>query len=42
LREENIQRSFDGQIWIITKRQKTNVQSNVRLLTIPQQLSIHP
>jgi integrase len=38
LREENIQRSFDGQIWIITKRQKTNVQSNVRLLTIPQQL----
>jgi integrase len=38
LREENIQRSFDGQLWIITKRQKTNVQSNVRLLSIPQQI----
>jgi len=38
LREEHIQRSFDGQLWIITKRQKTNVQSNVRLLSIPQQI----
>ena len=38
LREEHIQRSFDGQLWIITKRQKTNVQSNIRLLSIPQQI----
>jgi integrase len=38
LREEHIQRSFDGQLWVITKRQKTNVQSNVRLLSIPQQI----
>jgi site-specific recombinase XerD len=38
LREENIQRSFDGQLWVMTKRQKTNVQSNVRLLSIPQQI----
>ena len=38
LREENVQQSFDGQLWIITKRQKTNVQSNVRLLSIPQQI----
>jgi site-specific recombinase XerD len=38
LREEHIQRSFDGQLWILTKRQKTNVQSNVRLLSIPQQI----
>jgi integrase len=38
LREEHIQRSFDGQLWIKIKRQKTNIQSNVRLLSIPQQL----
>ena len=38
LREENIQRSFDGNDWIIIKRQKTNVQSNVRLLPVPQQI----
>ena len=38
LSEEHIQRSFDGQLWIITKRQKTNSQSNVRLLSIPQQI----
>jgi site-specific recombinase XerD len=38
LREENIQRSFDGNLWIITKRQKTGTQSNIRLLPIPQQL----
>jgi len=38
LREEHIQRSFDNQLWIITKRQKTNSQSNVRLLSIPQQI----
>ena len=38
LREENIQRSFDGQLWVMSKRQKTNIQSNVRLLSIPQQI----
>jgi site-specific recombinase XerD len=38
LREEHIQRSFDGQLWIKIKRQKTNIQSNVRLLSIPLQL----
>jgi integrase len=38
LREEHIQRSFDGQLWILTKRQKTNIQSNVRLLSIPRQI----
>jgi site-specific recombinase XerD len=38
LREENIQRSFDGQLWVMTKRQKTGIQSNVRLLPIPQQI----
>lgn len=35
LRKENIRKSFDGKLWIITKRQKTNVQSNVLLLDIP-------
>jgi integrase len=38
LREENIQRSFDGNLWVMTKRQKTNVQSNVRLLPVPLQI----
>ena len=38
LREENIQRSFDGNLWIIMKRHKTNVQSNVRLLPVALQL----
>ena len=38
LREEHVQRSFDGQLWIMTKRQKTNVHCNIRLLSIPQQI----
>jgi len=38
LREDNIQRSFDGQLWIMIKRSKTGVPSNVRLLSIPQQI----
>ena len=38
MREEHIQRSFDGHLWIITKRQKTNTQSNIRLLAIPKQI----
>ena len=38
LREEHIQRSFDGELWIMTKRQKTNIQSNIPLLPIPQQI----
>ena len=38
LQEENIKLSFDGQMWIMTKRQKTNVQSNIPLLPIPQQI----
>jgi len=38
LREEHIQRSFDGQIWIKIKRKKTNVQSEIPLLPIPQQI----
>jgi site-specific recombinase XerD len=38
LRESNIQRSFDGELWVMAKRQKTNIQSNVRLLSIPKQI----
>jgi len=38
LREENIQKSFDGQFWIKVKRKKTNVQSDVPLLPVAQQI----
>jgi integrase len=40
LREENIQKSFDGQVWIKIKRHKTNVQSEIPLLPIPQQILV--
>ena len=36
LKEENIQEAFDRNLWIMTKRQKTNVNSNIRLLDIPR------
>lgn len=36
LREDNIQEAFDGNLWIMTKRQKTNVNANIRLLDIPK------
>lgn len=35
LTEENLQTSFDGHLWIKTKRQKTGVESNIRLLEVP-------
>ena len=35
LTTDNLQTSFDGHEWIITKRQKTKVQSNIRLLDVP-------
>ena len=38
LTHENIRKSFDGEIWIMTKRQKTDVQSNVLLLDIPKRI----
>jgi site-specific recombinase XerD len=38
LQEKNIRTSFDGNLWIMTKRQKTNVQSNIPLLDIPKQI----
>ena len=36
LTKENIRTSFDGNLWIMTKRHKTNIASNVRLLDIPK------
>lgn len=35
LREENVQRLFDGNWWLVARRQKTRVESNVRLLDVP-------
>lgn len=38
LREENVQRFFDGNWWILTRRHKTQVESNIRLLDVPLRL----
>lgn len=38
LRDNNLRRYFDGNWWIITRRQKTKVESNVRLLDVPLHL----
>lgn len=35
LNHSHIKTSFDGKLWIMTKRQKTNVEVNVPLLEIP-------
>ena len=38
LTQDNIRKSFDGNIWIMTKRQKTNTDVNVPLLDIPKMI----
>lgn len=38
LSTENIRTSFDGSLWIMTKRQKTDIPVNVPLLKIPQMI----
>lgn len=38
LTEDKIKKAFDGHLWIMNKRHKTNVNSNVRLLDIPLQI----
>ncbi len=38
LTQDNIRKSFDGNMWLMTKRKKTNVQSNVLLLDIPRKI----
>lgn len=35
LTEDNIKTAFDGHQWVMTKRQKTSVPSNIRLLEVP-------
>lgn len=38
LTEDNIKTAFDGHQWVMTKRQKTNVPSNIRLLETPLEI----
>jgi len=38
LKRSNIQNFFDGHQWIISRRKKTDVSSNVRLLEIPKKI----
>ena len=38
LTTDNIRKSFDGKMWIMTKRQKTNTTVNVPLMAIPQMI----
>lgn len=38
LTRDNLQTSFDGHLWIKTKRQKTGVESNIRLLDVPKRI----
>ena len=38
LTQDNIRTSFDGKVWIITKRKKTNTPVNVPLLDIPKMI----
>lgn len=44
LTEENLQVSFDGHLWIKTSRQKTGVETNIRLLDVAKHIidSVHP
>lgn len=36
LTEDNLQTFFDGNLWIISRRKKTNTESNIRLLDVPK------
>lgn len=38
LTEDNLKTSFDGHLWIITRRQKTNTDSSIRLLEVPKRI----
>ncbi len=38
LTQDNIRTSFDGNLWIMTKRQKTDIKVDVPLLKIPQMI----
>ena len=38
LTDKNIQTSFDTNLWIMTKRQKTKVESNILMLDVPKMI----
>lgn len=38
LKQEDIQLGFDNKVWIMTKREKTNINVNVPLLEIPRKI----
>lgn len=38
LTKDNLKTSFDGYLWIITRRQKTNTDSSIRLLEVPKRI----
>lgn len=38
LTQDNIRTSFDGNLWIMTKRQKTDIKVDVPLLKIPKMI----
>ncbi len=38
LTPDNIKTGFDGKLWIMTKREKTGIDSNIPLLEIPRQI----
>lgn len=38
LAEDNLQTFFDGNLWIITRRKKTNTESNICLLDVPRKI----
>ena len=38
LTTDRLQTFFDGNLWIITRRKKTNTESNIRLLDVPQRI----
>jgi integrase len=38
LTTDNLQTFFDGNLWIITRRRKININSNIRLLDVPKRI----
>ena len=38
LTKDNLKTSFDSHLWIITRRQKTNTDSSIRLLEVPKRI----
>ena len=38
LTKDNLKISFDSHLWIITRRQKTNTDSSIRLLEVPKRI----